>query len=134
MNTKLVAPCGMNCGVCMAYLRGKNKCLGCRIPDINKPITRTRCKIKNCSKHKKFCFECDEFPCGILKHMDKRYKTNYQMSVIENLENIKKLGIKKFLVNEKVKWSCPKCRGTICVHKGYCIKCGMKNLGHKESK
>jgi hypothetical protein len=27
----LVAPCGMNCGICRAYLREKNKCPGCRV-------------------------------------------------------------------------------------------------------
>lgn len=25
----LIAPCGMNCGTCIAYLRDKNKCPGC---------------------------------------------------------------------------------------------------------
>ena len=44
----LIAPCGMNCGICMAYLREKNKCPGCRGDDTNKPVTRVGCKIKNC--------------------------------------------------------------------------------------
>ena len=61
----LIAPCGMNCGICMAYLRNKNKCSGCRGVDTNKPITRTKCKIKNClifQKDKaKFYFECEKF-------------------------------------------------------------------------
>jgi hypothetical protein len=30
----LIAPCGMNCGVCMAYLREKNKCPGCRLINV----------------------------------------------------------------------------------------------------
>ena len=34
----LIAPCGMNCNICMAYLREKNKCPGCREIDINKSI------------------------------------------------------------------------------------------------
>ncbi len=29
-NFSIIAPCGMNCSICMAYLRGKNKCPGCR--------------------------------------------------------------------------------------------------------
>jgi hypothetical protein len=36
---ELVAPCGMNCGICIAYLREKNKCPSCRGDDINKSIT-----------------------------------------------------------------------------------------------
>jgi hypothetical protein len=46
--------------------------------------------------------------------------------MIENLENIKELGIRKFVRNEKVRWSCSECGGTICVHKGYCYSCGKK--------
>jgi len=126
----LIAPCGMNCGICMVYLREKNKCPGCRGTDTDKPVTRVRCKIKNCKNFRngraKFCFECGDFPCDNLKHLDKRYRTKYNMSMIENLENIKDFGIRKFLKNEDVRWTCPHCGGTICVHKGYCIDCGKK--------
>ena len=126
----LVAPCGMNCCVCMAYLREKNKCPGCRGTDVNKPITRVKCKLKTCdilTKNKlTFCVECEKFPCDNLKHLDKRYSTKYHMSMIENLENIQKLGIGKFLINEKIRWTCTECGGTICVHKGNCYNCGKK--------
>lgn len=126
----LVAPCGMNCGICVAYLREKNKCPGCRVADANKPITRVRCKIKNCTIFRKgrakFCFECGNFPCDNLKHLDTRYQTNYDMSMIENLVAIKNFGMRKFLKNEDVRWTCSRCEGTICVHKGYCIDCGKK--------
>ncbi len=126
----LIAPCGMNCGICMAYLREKNKCPGCRGANADKPITRVRCKIKNCnifrSDRAKFCFQCENFPCNNLKHLDKRYRTKYNMSMIENLYNIKNFGIRKFLENEKVRWTCSRCGGTICVHKGYCNGCGKK--------
>ena len=128
----LIAPCGMNCGICMAYLREKNKCPGCRGANADKPITRVRCKIKTCSTFQKgkarFCFECGNYPCDNLKHLDKRYRTKYNMSMIENLENIKDFGIRKFLKNEDVRWTCPRCGGTICVHKGYCVGCGKKKL------
>ncbi|MDD5111335.1 MAG: DUF3795 domain-containing protein [Candidatus Altiarchaeota archaeon] len=127
----LIAPCGMNCGVCMAYLREKNKCQGCRIDDSKKSITRANCKIKNCVFFKRsktgFCYGCDDFPCDRLKHLDKRYRTKYHMSMIENLGNIRKFGLKRFLVNEKDRWTCPECGGTICVHKGSCQSCG-KNI------
>lgn len=126
----LIAPCGMNCNICMAYLREKNKCPGCRGADIHKPITRLECKIKNCDTVKrnksKLCFECDEFPCNNLRHLDKRYRTKYKMSMIENLEIIKQLGMRTFLMNEKSRWTCAECGGTICVHKGYCYNCGVK--------
>jgi uncharacterized OB-fold protein len=58
-----------------------------------------------------------------VKHMDKRYRTRYNMSVIENLENIQRLGIRKFVANEKIRWACPNCGGMICVHRQYCYRC-----------
>ncbi|NPE29209.1 DUF3795 domain-containing protein [Methanococcoides sp. SA1] len=123
----LIAPCGMNCGICIAYLRDKNKCPGCRGLDINS----SKCKqIKHCPTFEngkaQFCFECEKFPCSRLKHLDERYQTKYNMSIIENLENIKKFGLKEFVANEKVRWKCPECGGTICVHRGYCHSCGKK--------
>jgi len=127
----LIAPCGMNCSVCMAYLRDKNKCSGCRGITIDKPVTRLECKIKKCEFFQKtksrFCFQCKKFPCDRLKHLDKRYRAKYGMSMIENLENIRKYGIRKFLENEKVRWTCSECGGAICVHKGYCYSCGKTN-------
>ena len=124
---ELIAPCGMNCGICIAYLREKNKCPSCRGDDINKPITRTKCKIKNCISFKRgkayFCFECDKFPCDNLKHLDNRYRTRYNMSMVENLENIKKFGIGKFIKNEAERWACPECSGSICVHNRKCYAC-----------
>ena len=126
----LIAPCGINCRVCIAYLREKNTCPGCRINTITKPITRAQCKIKNCNElyknNLKFCFECKKFPCERMKQMDKRYRTKYNMSTIENLENIKKFGLRDFLKNEKTRWACSQCGGTICVHKGYCYTCGKQ--------
>lgn len=129
MRIELIAPCGMNCGICIAYLREKNKCPGCKGGDLNKPITRTSCKIKNCpvflKSDSKFCFQCETFfPCDNLNRLDNRYRTRYNMSMIENLGNIKKFGIRKFLKNETVRWACPECKDTICVHNKKCYGCG----------
>ncbi|MCX6250081.1 MAG: DUF3795 domain-containing protein [Bacteroidetes bacterium] len=121
----LIAPCGMNCGICMAYLRKKNICPGCRGSDKDKSVSRSKCKIKNCDKSTtEFCFDCEEFPCKKLNHLDKRYRTKYRMSMIENLITINNSGIRKFLENENRKWTCLSCGGTICAHKGICYNCG----------
>lgn len=125
---QLIAPCGINCGVCYAYLREKNKCPGCRGEDDDKPVTRVRCGIKTCDvfhrEKMEFCFHCADFPCAVLKHLDKRYREKYKTSVIANLDSIRDYGIGPFLQAEKVKWTCADCGGAICVHKGYCCKCG----------
>jgi len=99
-DNNLIAPCGMNCGICMAYLRKKNKCNGCRAINTWNPKTRVECKIKNCSSlntsGREFCYECEQYPCKLLKNMDIRYRTKYKMSVIENLESIRDKGLESF--------------------------------------
>src|SRR3989337_763605 len=102
---ELIAPCGMNCGICMAFLREKNKCPSCRGPDGGKAVTVLRCKMKTCENFQKgkatFCFECDEFPCKNLKHLDKRYRIKYAMSMIENLQELKDKGMETFLEHQE---------------------------------
>ena len=126
LDAQLIAPCGMNCGICMAYLREKNKCHGCRAADTNKKVTVIRCKIKNCEDVQKgkvkFCFECEK-PCARLKQLDKRYRTKYDMSMLENLAFIKNNGIDAFIVQQTEKYKCPKCGGVICVHRKKCYDC-----------
>jgi hypothetical protein len=124
----LIAPCGMNCGICMAYLREKNHCSSCRGTDTNKPNACVRCVIINCKTFQKgrakYCFECDNMPCDRLKNLDKRYRTKYNMSMLENLEYIRKHGIRKFVKRENIRWTCTKCGGKINVHRGNCVECG----------
>ncbi len=118
----------MNCGVCSAYLRKKDRCPGCRFDGPTKPPYCIRCKIRNCAvlkkAKKKFCSRlCKQFPCPTLAHLDKRYRTKYCMSMVENLGNIENLGIRKFIKSEKSRWACKKCGGTMCVHTGRCCAC-----------
>jgi hypothetical protein len=124
----LIAPCGMDCRLCMAYGREKRPCPGCRNDDCGKPKTRMTCHLKNCRKFErkeiKFCFSCEEFPCAHLEHLDKRYRSKYGMSMIENLLNIKRLGIRKFVKSQNEKWRCRQCGVMLCVHKPQCLSCG----------
>lgn len=129
MAESLIAPCGMNCSLCLGYQREKNHCSGCR-NEINikyKTKGSLHCVIKNCSilKNNKsgFCYECHKFPCARLRQLDKRYRTKYSMSMLQNLEDIREKGLKEFVKKENIKWQCAKCRGLICVHRGYCLKC-----------
>lgn len=131
MKTLLIAPCGMNCGVCFGYLRDKNRCLGCRIMCKSKPKQCRKCIIVHCEILKKnemlFCSDrCDKFPCLRLKNLDKRYRTKYGMSMLENLKNIDTFGISKFVKSEQKRWKCTKCGELLCVHRDHCLKCGEK--------
>jgi hypothetical protein len=124
---KLIAICGMDCRLCSAYKREKNGCLGCRGEIGSNLDYCNRCKIKNCEKavngNLLYCFQCESYPCKKIKHIDKRYSTKYGMSMIENFELIKRFGIRKFLMIEEEKWTCPQCGQILCVHKPYCLNC-----------
>ena len=126
-NVELIAPCGMDCRLCMAYIRERKACPGCRGDNLNKAKTCAACKIKNCVElangNYAYCFSCDHYPCEMIKHIDKRYRTNYGMSMIENLENIRQSGIEDFVEQEKNRWRCPECGGTLCVHYAQCPSC-----------
>ena len=127
MNRGLIAPFGMNCGICKFYYREKNKCPGYRGEDENKSKGCRDCIIINCDEIKKdsskFCFECSNIPCKRLINLDKIYRTKYHMSMLENLDFIKENGIKHFLENERQKWKCPKCDGIVTCHGGICLNC-----------
>ena len=121
----LIAPCGMNCGLCMAYLRTKNHCPGCRAAHNSRYKSIQHCIIRNCTKlDSDFCMDCDGFPCARMKNLDKRYRTKYHMSMSANLNLIKDKGIQHFLSEESEKWTCPECGGTINVHRDVCSACG----------
>ncbi len=134
ISTSLIAPCGMNCRLCLGYIREKNTCPGCRIinsQESKKSKYRNKCRIKNCEQLAngkiKYCSNsCGRFPCAGLKQLDKRYRTKYKMSMIDNLNMIEKFGLRHFIRNEKEKWICPECGEMICVHKPSCLSCGYK--------
>jgi hypothetical protein len=115
MRRQMIAPCGMNCHLCMAYLRESEPCPGCRTKS-PKPKTRSECKIKNCARMGKsgFCYDCKSFPCQRLGKLDARYRKKYSMSMIGNQIYIKKNGIARFLRKEGRRWE--KDGKVFCVH------------------
>ncbi len=137
----LIAPCGMNCGICSAYLakthdtraRGVRMpyCAGCRPGDKKCALLKKRCGLL-LEGRVQFCYECPEFPCSHLKTIDKRYRERYRMSMVENLRFVKEHGVGAFLESETEKWRCPDCGGTICVHNGICFDCGLEQLRAKK--
>ncbi len=137
MKEELIAPCGMNCSVCMSFLA--------RQVDLNKKgFKRSYCKGclprgENCLHMGdscellgkglvRFCYDCHDFPCKRLKSLDKRYRTKYHLSMIENLKTIKEEGIDYFLKKEETKWLCPDCSHSICCHNGLCLNCQVDKL------
>jgi len=130
MNHMSLAPCGINCSICLGYQREKNRCAGCRNKG-NKPYHCTVCSIKTCPEKDGDanlpCSRCSKYPCRRIKDLEKRYKSKYGESIYENFESIKRLGIRAFIRREKLKWTCPSCGKLLCVHRGKCISCGSAN-------
>jgi len=121
----LLAPCGMNCGSCIGYMRPVNTCPGCWFLDQGK--ARLHCVIRNCDllekTESKFCFDCLKYPCRRLIQLDKRYRTKYNTGFLENLMMIKHKGIDYFLSFETKRRTCPDCGGTLSVHRDHCLAC-----------
>lgn len=137
MEEILIAPCGMNCGLCVSYLAmkhdlnsqgfSKKYCPGCLPRGKNCVHMKDQCDLVGKGRVR-FCIECGDFPCKRLKTLDTRYRTKYHMSMVENLEFIRDHGIGMFLEKEEEKWRCPACGGEICCHNGLCLKCDLDTL------
>lgn len=139
----LIAPCGMNCGICSGFLAMQHDvkskgihvpyCSGCRIRNKQCAWLKKRCLLLQ-QKKVEYCFECPDYPCDKLQHLDIRYKTHFRMSMIENLNFIKKHGINQFQKQQQRQWKCPSCNNMICCHNGLCFYCDVEHLKKKKKK
>lgn len=124
----LVAPCGVNCAACYKYLERKKPCPGCLMPGPGqKPAHCRRCHIKDCAQKRAVthCAWCEEFPCKMVKSLEKTYRTRYAVSLIQNGALMKEDGLKKFLERERETWICPICGGVVSQHDKACSECGQ---------
>lgn len=133
----MVAPCGMNCAICVSYLARKHDltrkgmrrvyCAGCLPRGQNCLHMGGRCELLR-DGVVRFCFECADYPCARLKALDKRYASRYHMSMLANLELIRSRGMAEFLASEDAKWRCTQCGDVVCCHIGLCLGCGLEQL------
>ncbi len=129
MEKELIAPCGMNCRICVAYfgytLNGKKRkhsCRGCRVDNKKCAFIKKHCE-KIYQGVIEFCFQCRDFPCIHLKKIDSRYREKYQMSLIKNLEFIRDFGMDRFLEEQQERYQCADCGELKCVHTEICYHC-----------
>lgn len=124
----MLAPCGMNCAVCYKHVgvrKSVKPCEGCLKSDEGKPEHCRTCKIKNCAQEKGFvrCYECDDFPCKLIKNLEKSYIKRYNTSLIENSQTAKEKGVSVFLKLDCQKWTCTDCGDAFSLHDGICSEC-----------
>ena len=124
----MLAPCGMNCMVCYKHCYSKKPCVGCLEDDFGKPKHCRACKIKEGTQSKghTYCFECEDFPCKIMKNLDKSYTTRYDTSLVKNGLEVKATGLDAFMVSQKDRWTCLGCGGVISLHDAECSECQTK--------
>jgi len=132
LSEELIAPCGMNCGTCIAFFgytmsgsKRKKRCQGCRAE--NKSCAFLKKKCKKLDKNEiNYCYECKSFPCEHLKILDEHYRKRYNISLIDNLISIKEKGMDLFLRSQEDEWKCPECVEIMCCHNYTCFNCGFK--------
>ncbi len=129
LDVKLIAPCGINCGSCIAFFgytmsgkKRKHQCEGCWSRKRPCAFIKKKCK-KLANKKLDYCFKCTDFPCETLSILDHRYTEKYGFSLIENLKYIQEKGPEEFLEYEQKRWKCPNCSGILCVHDKKCYTC-----------
>jgi len=132
ISPELIAPCGMNCGICGAYRAYINNtpkvpykishCPGCRPRNKQCAFIIKRCS-KLMKKELEFCYQCEELPCHSLERLDKNYRKRFNMSMIENLIQIREKGMDEFLKNQQEKYDCDSCDQLMSVHSKKCYSC-----------
>lgn len=122
----------MYCAICSNYLVQVNKlkrssCSGCRVRGEKCTYLFEKCTGinhgVNISQSTPFCFECKQYPCRQLRRMDRRYRQNYGMSVVHNLDMIRDGGLEKFIESQDQKHRCKTCNGLISIHNQKCFNC-----------
>lgn len=128
IETSMFAHCGMNCKVCYKHCYTNKPCAGCLNSDKDKPEHCRKCKIKDCINLKKFsyCYQCLEYPCKLIKNLERSYNKRYSTSLLANSAYVKEYGIEIFMKQQKEKYTCKTCGGIISIHDRECSECQEK--------
>ena len=99
-----ISVCGLNCARCKMVEKGE--CAGCRGP-LDKHWS-PGCKFLPCAKAKgiRYCFECSDLPCDKLQAFASDGYEHHRLAV-ENLKQMKALGLGKWLATQPRPMFCP---------------------------
>jgi hypothetical protein len=129
---ELAGICGLYCGACTIYRASKDKdltllrmlaatrnipferlvCDGCLSSNSRQfvPSESRDCAFMKCAREKgvTWCFECVEFPCKRLEDFIHDGRAHHT-AVIDNLKEMKSLGVDTWLMVQEKRWQCPDC-------------------------
>ena len=148
----LVSVCGTYCGACPMYINNKPGdkqkrkemferyagrpmnvnldnlvCDGC-LSDGRLAFHCKNCKMRLCAADKPDvtrCSDCPDFPCSRMTDFSNDGKLHHA-ELLDNLRNLKKMGIKDWAKHEKERWTCPKCSNSLSWYDPACSNCGAK--------
>lgn len=130
---EMIAPCGLDCSLCKYAQRKSDPCAGCNGPDDHKPeFCSKECGIILCQKRRengyRFCDECPEGPCEDVMEKENRYTSKYPLfeSPLQNIRDIRSMGMEAFLEKERERFTCKECGAPISVQSGICSGCGKR--------
>ena len=114
--TTLVAPCGIDCGVCELNMCKDNPplrealiakgipreilpCSGCRMIQGACPVIPGTCETFKCvgEHHVEFCYECGQFPCVKLQPSADRANILPHNMKVFNLCTMRSIGVEQFV-------------------------------------
>mgnify|MGYP001766764783 CR=1 FL=1 len=97
-----------------------------------KPAYCVECVIRTCEELAgpglTFCHACSRLPCRRLKDLDRRYRTRYGVSLMDNQARIRSIGARAFLVEDRARWTCTACGAHLCMHSPACPQCGIERV------
>jgi hypothetical protein len=134
----LLGYCGLYCGGCGFYqgtvsgrpLKDNSGnpmiCDGCNSGRTTPHCTD--CEIKKCSRRKgiRYCLDCADNPCGIMKNFMNDPKYPYHLKVQDDMKRLKLLGLDKWSEEIKKRYVCSGCSVVINWFETECHNCGMK--------
>jgi len=130
MNTELLAPCGLYCGVCGVYMASRDNnqklkdklakaygvtpeqiaCKGCLSKE--KFVYCQACGIRACVMEKNYegCHQCEEFPCKLINDFPVPVGKKV---ILRSVPARKKLGTAMWVEEEENRYICPHCSGKL---------------------
>lgn len=103
--------CGLYCGTCPSY---PDDCHGCYSDKVRSNCVECMPGFRTCTKERgiRYCFECTDFPCQRVLDFSKMHIVNgicHHENIINDLNEMKKIGVKAWVDKQTAENTCPKC-------------------------